>query len=384
MLHTMKRMRSRAPATCRASPLVSVSSIASNTSNSTRFPSIETTCTDVAMTLADMTTMQDNEAWQLGLPDAPGPSRCKQRRMYLTTNHLCREPFPLAIANDIVTLVEDSNDYYKLSFLAKLWRDGRFATHSIEQLVRMTYVNPCKPVQIMVPYVSRIQWNMSNPKDRPSWLSTETEVRATRETLALYVGTLKNSTSNSTRRLLVQHCVAMQEHCEVVTDDKSIALDDATHVHLLQHTDAIEYYMMRKRESMYCLETPVLSAGRLSMIDSMLSGCVPVFVMERTLWETMWPLHMPWRADATLWLDPQVLQDQSFDLHKWLRKQPYAALHRALVHSVDSIAYSMGEADVYDAIHITHRALNALVGAPNTTVEERSVDRGPTVWDRPR
>ena len=62
-----------------------------------------------------------------------------------------------------------------------------------------------------------------------------------------------------------------------------------------------------KQHSVFCLEPPGAAACRKSMVDSLLSGCIPVFFLSADQYANLWPLHFgAWRESASVNIDPQV------------------------------------------------------------------------------
>ena len=61
-----------------------------------------------------------------------------------------------------------------------------------------------------------------------------------------------------------------------------------------------------KSRSIFCIEPPGMSPARKSIVDSLLVGCIPVFLRGPEMREgfsRLWPYHFSWRANASVTFD---------------------------------------------------------------------------------
>jgi hypothetical protein len=92
-----------------------------------------------------------------------------------------------------------------------------------------------------------------------------------------------------------QVCTAMISHGHNVGEGPQLELSEI---------------MALKRSSLFCLEPEGLNPGRKSQVDGILSGCVPIFLMPKDIFEDFWPLHFGWRHQAALQVDPAQTYSQ--------------------------------------------------------------------------
>ena len=70
--------------------------------------------------------------------------------------------------------------------------------------------------------------------------------------------------------------------------------------------DSVARAFAIKSRSIFCIEPPGLSPARKSIVDSLLVGCIPVFIRGPEMREgfsRLWPYHFSWRANASVTFD---------------------------------------------------------------------------------
>ena len=131
-----------------------------------------------------------------------------------------------------------------------------------------------------------------------------------------------------------------------------------------------------KARSVFCLEPPGRNPGRKSMIDALLSGCIPVFfvkgakeaqqrnVVRLPIFDAMLPLHFWWKRFASVLLDPdEVLQgklDLTAHLHALRRSGRVARMQEAIARHGHLLMYSL-DGKYPDATHALLRGLRDLL-----------------------
>jgi len=220
-------------------------------------------------------------------------------------------------------------------------------------------LDACNSGRMMIPHVSHVQWDMVSGRT-PPWLSPNHWSSRTR--LALFVGSDAHTDDPTAalRTHVMQRCAGLYPGCKIITQMNSNIAPEwykkakyaITQYPSLQTDEAVRHYMSKKQETKFCLEVQGFSPGRQSMIDSILSGCVPVFVMPRDEWLSLWPLHMPWKQQGTLQLDPYLFRHQFFNLQEWLESQPYKQLFTHLVSNAHTVAYTNPRTQQSNALNV--------------------------------
>lgn len=75
--------------------------------------------------------------------------------------------------------------------------------------------------------------------------------------------------------------------------------------------ESISRVFQLKRSSVFCLEPPGASPGRQSIVNSLLSACIPVFVADGEMsahFDHLWPHHFVWRSNASVLYTAESLQ----------------------------------------------------------------------------
>lgn len=78
-----------------------------------------------------------------------------------------------------------------------------------------------------------------------------------------------------------------------------------------------------KRRSRFCLEPPGYSPPRKSSLDSLLSGCIPVFFYNDAEFRNLWPFHFGgWGANASVRVPLEGALDGTVDVIQLLQSIP--------------------------------------------------------------
>ena len=119
----------------------------------------------------------------------------------------------------------------------------------------------------------------------------------------------------------------------------------------MQHADdyhqdevkSMKVALARKTTSIFCLEPPGANPLRKSMIDSILSGCVPVFFMEKEEFARVLPMHFGWRDRAAVRFDPLEVIEGRVDILNVLdelnRTGAAAAMRATIAANAHNLVY---------------------------------------------
>ena len=215
-----------------------------------------------------------------------------------------------------------------------------------------------RPRSINVPYISSVRW--SRQWTAPPWRGAG----AGRRHLVSFTGSMRGRPeSKALRKVLLASCArAARGVCSALVTGR---------FPILQAAEADELANMRralrlKATSTFCLEPPGFSPPRKSMIDSMLSGCIPVtFYTDEQLRHLM-PFHFGgWGLNATLRLDAAAVTRGDIDVIETLAALPaahVASLRRAIAADAHRLVYAFGSYPD-DAVETVLRALGDATAA---------------------
>ncbi len=138
-----------------------------------------------------------------------------------------------------------------------------------------------------IPYISNIRW-------KSTWENPPWELR-NRSILVSFTGSLFGTqASTSIRKQIYELCKPPQ--CKAFVRES-----------MASHKN-IKRALQIKKKSVFCLEPPGFSPPRRSMIDSILSGCIPVFFMHPRQFETYLPMHYHWDNHSYILFSPNQIK----------------------------------------------------------------------------
>eukprot|EP00900_Chrysochromulina_parva_P000436 jgi/Chrpa1/10393/Chrysochromulina_OHIO_Genome00020300-RA len=226
--------------------------------------------------------------------------------------------------------------------------------------------------RISMPYLSSVRWSRAW-QGVPPWQRappTERNAAQSRSHLVSFTGSLRGQPiSMQLRTRLVASCRARAAHvCAAhVSDNFPILAPE-------ESSDAERMSMRRalrlKLHSTFCLEPPGFSPPRKSSLDSMLSGCIPVFFYSDEEFASLWPFHMGglhgWGANASVRVPLEAALDGSVDVIEYLQAVPEArirAMQSMLAAHAHTLLYGIGPYSG-DAIETMLAALHAGLSRP--------------------
>jgi len=210
-----------------------------------------------------------------------------------------------------------------------------------------------------VPYPSSIRWSTQLQASQPApWQPTERVGR-----LMAFVGSLRGrARSQLLRKEIVRQCRAAPRHCELFVEDRFPLGGRAGPTEEKIMAEALGV----KARTTFCLEPPGYSPPRKSMIDALLSGCIPVLFMTEREVSDFLPLHFAWKANATVVVQPRRFLAGEVDLQALLSSisaervrsmQATIAAHaHHLVYGIDAVSG--------DAVEMLLRGLRAKHALP--------------------
>lgn len=156
-----------------------------------------------------------------------------------------------------------------------------------------------------IPFMSNIRWSTELVRN-PPWQLDATRARPV---LMSFVGSVGDpgTPRYAVRSAMMRGCTAAGPHvCEMI-DFESGSGCQGIPEHL-EEDDVRSFRCIRrvfalKARSVFCLEPPGNSPGRKSIIDSILSGCVPVLLQDEhmsTHFDSYLPWHFGWRRNASI------------------------------------------------------------------------------------
>lgn len=170
--------------------------------------------------------------------------------------------------------------------------------------------------RMQIPFMSNIRWSSrfeARGIAKP-WARRPPMTPAARPLLMSFVGSVlgnKGEARYEGRSRMVSGCVAAPPTvCEAMllkpTGDRYLPFPEHAPSEEAISADAdatIAHAFGLKRRSIFCLEPPGASPGRKSIVDSLLSGCIPTFLMDDAMgahFDTFWPFHFGWRRQASV------------------------------------------------------------------------------------
>lgn len=238
-----------------------------------------------------------------------------------------------------------------------------------------------RPFHLQLPYISSVRWD-------PAWEQpTAATVRGSSSALAGYPP-WKGALHGERRQLLVAFTGSLRGHPDSVRLRKALVLQCARVPNSVCTSHVDESYALLppselsatpteqrtlrralrlKRHAVFCLEPPGFSPPRKSMIDSMLSGCVPVLFYEDDAYPSLLAYYLgEWGANASVRVDRSAVLRGDLDLMKHLATLPVErvrAMQRSLALHAHTLAYGLGPRGLPgDAIE---RLVGLLAAAPD-------------------
>ena len=216
---------------------------------------------------------------------------------------------------------------------------------------------------LQMPYLSNMQSARA--------MSTHQTVRPT---FMSYTGSLLGQSLDSTTSKHYATNIRMRIHslCKLIRGNVTCKGLVQEHGEMLRETAFIKRVLRLKQRSLFCLEPPGMGDFRKSAIDSILSGCIPVFFMKKERFQFYMPFHFaPWSHDASVLIDPQLfLQDPNI-LVKSLSDVDVRQKQRVIRKNAHKLLYSKNPTRVSDATDTFVEYLYAMITAkPNTLLYE--------------
>ena len=222
--------------------------------------------------------------------------------------------------------------------------------------------------RVEMPYISSVRWD---PKWEasghvPPW-KAPADAPPRRSLLACFTGTLRGRPESiRMRTILVEQCngAASKTVCHTLLDGNfpiappsETAADD-------HQTVVLRKALKLKRRSTFCLEPPGFSPPRKSIVDSILSGCIPVLFYPKADYAVYMPwFYGGWGANASVRLDQSELLGGRLDVMKILAAVPMQEVRRmqaALAANAHKLVYGLGASGVPgDAVETLLRLIAA-------------------------
>lgn len=184
----------------------------------------------------------------------------------------------------------------------------------------------------------------------PPWRSVEKELVPSRTILSSFVGTLRGSARASRMRATIKHqCVAHSPRTCVAVSTMRWNSDAVGERRASVEAQALERYALSvKRSSVFCFEPPGFSEPRKSLVDSLLSGCIPVMFLK----DDQYAKYMPhfwgdWLWNATIRVPPDDLLEDRIDLIRFLK-------------SIDSQTVRRLQTTIAEHAHTLHYSINGV------------------------
>ena len=182
----------------------------------------------------------------------------------------------------------------------------------------------------------------------PPWRSVEHELRPSRTILSNFVGTLRGSARSSEMRIAIKRqCVVHSAHTCVAISSLRWNGDAVGERIVPMETQMLERYVLSvKRSSVFCFEPPGFSEPRKSLIDSLLSGCIPVMFLEDDQYSELMPHFWgDWLWNATIRVPPDDLLQDRIDLIRFLHSidpQTVRRMQTTIAEHAHQLHYSIG------------------------------------------
>lgn len=193
---------------------------------------------------------------------------------------------------------------------------------------------------ISIPFVSHVRWT---PGEDIPWSHAHR-----RHFRASFVGSTSKIDLDARR---IRHNVSRV--CRAWSECENVALPQ----HVIQNSlPAIQRGLKTKRDSVFCLEPQGENIGRRSVLDSLLLGCIPVFIdVDPSAWKRLYSNFVD-MTELAVYVPPDMLDDlpillEQFDVECIQRRIRSEAIR--LTYSLSN--FSVGDAgDIFAAL-MTHR-----------------------------
>lgn len=224
--------------------------------------------------------------------------------------------------------------------------------------------------KVPIPYMSNIRWSERLVQD-PPWVRS---LARGRTALMSFVGSVGDpgTPRYAARSAMMRGCIAAgPSMCEVIdftSGNGCEGIPEYLGEHDVKSFRCIRRVFRLKARSIFCLEPPGNSPGRKSIIDSLLSGCVPVFLQDEHMaahFDQYLPWHFGWRRNASVSYSAQKLVSGSLsfetivtDLAQMNSTGGVRALQQTIAKNAHNLVYGIrGHYRDDDAIGLMLRGL---------------------------
>ncbi len=234
--------------------------------------------------------------------------------------------------------------------------------------------HPDGSATIYVPGLSGIRWSkeLEALGIEPPWRSSLTRPRSV---LMTWAGRATTGAVQSVRirQKIVEICKALGDDSACALNVNEDGLQWATGSRDGQRHDESTRANLRrslklKGSAVFCLEPPGWAPLRKSMLDSLLSGCIPVFFDAVANIRRYWPLHLRWAGPFFVAIDPVNFVAGRIDLAAKLARINRTAAQRlqaTIAANAHQLVYGLGGHYPGDATETFVRGLHRLLNAPS-------------------
>ena len=234
------------------------------------------------------------------------------------------------------------------------------------------------PRRIQMPYLSSVRWDPSWERvdaggHIPPWRSHEG-----RPLLVTFTGSLRGlPQSVRMRKALVLQCARVPNSvCVSHVAARFPLVEHAQRAASDDETATLRRALRLKRRAVFCLEPTGFSPPRKSIIDSVLSGCIPVLFYQPAQYRGLMPFFFGgWGANASVRVPPDKLLNGGLDVIQLLSDIPSARvreMQRTIATHAHRLVYGLGARGVPgDAIDTLLSTFGAAV-ADGRTREQHS------------
>ena len=205
------------------------------------------------------------------------------------------------------------------------------------------------PRRVQMPYESSVRWDPSweqgSTPGTPPWRLMGTERR---QLLVSFTGSLRGlPRSMDMRKALVLQCgrVPNSVCMSFVAEGFPLAAHSQREAET-HETATLRRALRLKRRSIFCLEPTGFSPPRKSIVDSLLSGCIPVLFYEEAQYKALMPFFFGgWGANASVRVAPDVLLKGKVDVIALLASLPperVSAMQRTIATHAHQLVYGLG------------------------------------------
>lgn len=245
---------------------------------------------------------------------------------------------------------------------------------SFDNLIGRDQLVDAVPRAVAVPYMSSVRWSPAWERSHsPPWLREGGgPPQRGAPLLATFTGSLRGQPrSVQLRRALTERCRNVSKHVCTTLVTGVFPIMGAGFTASEESTNNLRRALRLKRRATFCLEPPGYSPPRKSIIDSILSGCIPVLFYSEGEYEGLWPLFFgSWGTSATVRIQPEMVLQQGMDVLSHLaaiEPDRVRAMQQSIARNAHRLAYGLGATGVRgDAIDTL---MTALAGAQHRQEE---------------